>query len=201
MKQDLNTVELSGRVPMNTQELLTKKQTVILGYIMYLSEKYNTNDGYFYASNKQLIEALGVSIHTLIDSIKKFETTGIITKKVGTRKNNQATEYKINLDVIQGGAVSSKGGAVLENAGGAVSSKGSAVLAIEGSAVSSKGSAVLPFEGSAVLDNEGGAVPQNCTPNNILYNNINNITSNNIYNPNSFKESLDINIKENIIKI
>ena len=162
MKQDLNTVELSGRVPMNTQELLTKKQTVILGYIMYLSEKYNTIT--FFKSNSQLADELGISNKTIVEGMKVLTSYGFITRIAGTRTNNQASEYTLNLDTIN------------------------------------KGSVISDLEGSVISTDKGGVISENYTPNNILYNNINNITSNNIYNPNSFKESLDINIKENIIK-
>ena len=94
-KEDL--VELESLVPDEIKTQLTPKQTILLGYFIYLNGLEQTKDnGFFYRSNADIMADLGIkSKPTLISGIRKLESMCLIERKVGIRNSDgaNASEY------------------------------------------------------------------------------------------------------------
>ena len=98
--EKFESTELMELVPCELQKTLTKKQTLLLGYLIMLNglEESKTN-GTFYRSNEDILEDLSGEITkpTLISSIRRLETMNLIERSSGyrTKEGKQASTYKI----------------------------------------------------------------------------------------------------------
>jgi len=98
--EKFETTELMELVPCELQKTLTKKQTLLLGYLIMLNglEESKTN-GTFHRSNEDILEDLSGEITkpTLISSIRRLETLNLIERSSGyrTKDGKQASTYKI----------------------------------------------------------------------------------------------------------
>ena len=82
---------------------LTKKQKMVLGQlIMYDSLDQSKNNGYFYRSNKDFCNDLGIETHTLLSALRKLEDMGFIERKKGIRGIG-ASEYILHKDRLNEG--------------------------------------------------------------------------------------------------
>lgn len=82
---------------------LTKKQKMVLGQlIMYNSLDQSKNNGYFYRSNKDFCNDLGIETHTLLSALRKLEDMGFIERNKGSRGLG-ASEYVLHTERLNEG--------------------------------------------------------------------------------------------------
>ena len=82
-----------------TNELTYKQKVILAQLVIYNGLEQAKNEGFFYRSNKDLMNDCEVSEPTLITSIKKLESLGFIDRKKGKRGVG-ASEYRINEEKI-----------------------------------------------------------------------------------------------------
>ena len=89
--------------PVRKGKELTKKQKMVLGQlIMYNSLDQSKNNGYFYRSNKDFCNDLGIETHTLLSALHKLEDMGFIERNKGSRGLG-ASEYVLHTERLNEG--------------------------------------------------------------------------------------------------
>ena len=89
--------------PVRKGKELTKKQKMVLGQlIMYNSLDQSKNNGYFYRSNKDFCNDLGIETHTLLSALRKLEDMGFIERNKGSRGLG-ASEYVLHTERLNEG--------------------------------------------------------------------------------------------------
>lgn len=80
-----------------TSRNYTETSKLLLGYLLnFNGMNKSINDGYFFKTNADIIQCLGITEQTLIRSINILISNGIISRKAG--KRGEASEYRILLD-------------------------------------------------------------------------------------------------------
>lgn len=94
--------ELLELLPSNiksTKEFTTKTKMVIAQLILMNGMDKAKNDGYFFVTNKRLVEELGITERTIINIMRNLEEHNFITRKSG--KRGEASEYIVNEEIIK----------------------------------------------------------------------------------------------------
>ena len=93
--------ELIMLLPINIRESkeFTNKTKLVLAQLILMNGMDKAkNDGYFFVTNKKLVDELGITEMTLIKKLRELEVCGYITRKAG--KRGEASEYTVNEELI-----------------------------------------------------------------------------------------------------
>lgn len=99
-KSDLK--ELMALLPSNitkSKEFTTKTKMVIAQLILMNGMDKVKNDGYFFVTNKKLVDELDITEKTIIKIMRNLEEHNFITRKAG--KRGEASEYIVNEEIIK----------------------------------------------------------------------------------------------------
>lgn len=99
-KQNLTNEKLE-LLPVNIlkSKYFSPKCKLLIGELIFLNGMEQVkNNGYFFRTNKALIDAVGMSEPTLLTSLRKLEMINFFERKPG--KRGEASEYRLNEDVI-----------------------------------------------------------------------------------------------------